>query len=329
MATTDYPHRTEDTLLSASDPFVEALDLSRRPVINGEMGGVYGWASNIFDYLNAQPHVSQQAYCIVMATPAMFSKLPGGDRLTAICKAWFENRSRSFEGLRDQTTHQFAVMEFTGHKFSIPTGATRELGAVTHVGYDVEGEIFTKMFKIWSEYGVMDPEILNAKLVLLDDPGDMLMDDVSVSVCYFEPTRNMRDVSHAAIMVASQPTNTVPIELKRNKAEENTLREISMEMTGLVEFDTLACKQIARTFLALMPLYNPAAVDAPSGFKDRSAAVVAASDTGTIETMTLNAATVISTTTLSTQAASALASVSNTVSGAVNSVASVSDVYLG
>lgn len=300
MASTDYPHRTEDTLLSSSDSFVEALDLSKRPVVNGEVGGFYGWAGSIFDYLNGQPHVSQQAFCIVMATPAMFSKLPGGDRLHAICKAWFENRSRSFEGLRDQTTHQFGVMEFTGHKFSIPTGATRELGAVTHVGYDVEGEIFTKMFKVWSEYGVMDAEILNAKLVLLEDPGDMLMDDVSVSMCYFEPTRNMRDVSHAAVVVAAQPVNTVPIELKRNKAEENTMREISMEMTGLVEFDTLACKQIARTFLALLPLYNPAAVDAPDGFKDRSAAVVAANEAGIIEGMAKKKATVVATSSLPT-----------------------------
>lgn len=285
-ADTNLPHRTDSTLLSASDPFVTALDIGNRPVINGNEGGMYGWAGNVFEYLSAQPHVSQQAWCIVLSTPAMFSRLPGGDQLHSLCKAFFENRSQSFEGLRDSTEVNFGSMEWTGHKMSIPVGATRTLGAVTHTVYDVEGEPFTKMIKVWSQWGLMDPEILNAKLVLLDDPGDMLLDETSYSAIYFEPTRNMRDIAHAAIVVAGQPVNTVPIELKRNKAEENSIRQIQMEFTGVVEFDTLAVRQIARQMLALLPLYNPDGVTVPPGFQERTAILESLTNSGTIERMT-------------------------------------------
>lgn len=285
MSDTNQPHRTDTTLLGSSDPFVQAMDSQDRVVINGEEGGMYGWAGNVFEYLSAQPHVSQQAWCIVLSTPAIFSRLPGGSQLHALCKAFFENRSQSFEGLRDSTEIQFGTMEWTGHRLSIPVGATRTLGQVSHTAYDVEGEPFTKMFKVWSQWGMMDPEILNAKAVLLDDPGDLLLDDTSYSAIYFEPTRNMRDIAHAAIVVGGMPNNTVPIELKRNKAEENTIRQIQMEFSGVVEFDTLAVKQIARKFLKLLPIHNPDAVAPPPGFMNRTATVEGLTNSGTIERM--------------------------------------------
>lgn len=285
MATTNTPHRTGDTLLGKSDEFVRALDLGKRPVINAENGGMYGWAGNAFEYLSTQPHVSQQSWCIMLSTPAMFSKLPGGQRLHGLCKAFFENRSQSFEGIQDRVEHTFGRLEWTGHVMSVPTGATRTLGSVTHTVVDVEGEPFTKMLKIWGSWGVMDAELQNAKLVILSDPGDMLLDDVSASACYFEPTRNMRDVAHAAINVGMMPLNTVPIELKRNKAEENTIRTIQMEFTGVIEMDTLAVKQIARQLLALLPLYNPDAIDAPEGFLSRTATLEGLENAGTIERM--------------------------------------------
>lgn len=287
----NYPHRTDSTLLPTTDAFVAALDLENRPVINGIEGGMYGWAGNTFEYLTAQPHVSQLGWCIMLTSPAAFSRLPGGSQLHSLCKSWFENRSQSFEGLRNSIEFSFATMEWTGHVLSIPTGATRSQGQVSHTGYDVEGEVFTKMFDIWGRWLIMDPELLNAKMVILPNPGEMLLDDQSASCIYFEPTRNMKDVAHAALVVGIMPRNNVPIEIKRNKADENQIRQIQMEFTGLVEFDTLAVKQIARQMLKLLPMYNPDAIAAPEGFKTRSAAVVSAKS-GTIERMTAQKKTI-------------------------------------
>lgn len=281
---TNLPHRTSETLIPQSDPFVQALDMGNRPVINPVQGGQYGWAGNVFEYVSTQPHVSQQAWCIVLSTPAGFSRLPAGDQLHSLCKSFLENRTRIFEGLSDQTVVNFADMRWTGHRMAIAVGAQRTLGAVTHTGYDVEGEPFTKMFKVWQQWLVMDAEILNAKMVILEDPGDMMLDETGYSAIYFEPTRNFRDIAHAAILVGGQPTQNVKIDLKRNKDEDNTIRDIVMEFTGVIEFDTYAVIEIARQMLQLMPLYNPDAVSAPQGFTQRTA-IVENSQAGNIERM--------------------------------------------
>ena len=83
MSTTNLPHRGDTTLLGSSDPFVQAMDMERRTVVNANEGGMYGWAGNVFEYLSAQPHVSQQSFCIVLSTPAAFSRLPG-DRKSVV-----------------------------------------------------------------------------------------------------------------------------------------------------------------------------------------------------------------------------------------------------
>ena len=290
---TNYPHRTKDTLRSQSDAFVQALDLNKRPVINGEPGGNWGWASNIFDYVSMQPHVQQQSWCIVLATPALFSRLPAGNALHSLCKSFFENRTQKFEGLSDRTEINYGEMKWTGHTLSVPTGATRTLGQITHTAYEIEGESFTKMFKIWQQWALMDSEIVNAKAVLLDDPGDLLLDEIGASMIYFEPTKNMRDIAHAQLAVGVMPRTSVPIEMRRDKDDEGQIRIIQMEFTGLIEADTYAVKQLARRMLSLLPMYNPDAIALPVAFQDRTATLVNLKNSGTIERNLQQKATVV------------------------------------
>lgn len=280
---TNYPHRTDQTLMSKSDAFVSAFDLTRRAVVDGRPGGQYGWAANTFEYVSSQPHVQQQAWCIILSTPALFSRLPGGQQLHSLCKSFFENRTRRFEGLSDRTEINFGEMKWTGHTMSMPVGATRSLGTITHTAYDVEGESFTKMFKTWSQWCLMDPETGYPKAVTLRDPGDLMLDEISASAIYFEPSRNFRDVTHAQLVVGIMPRSTVPIEMRRDKDEDGQIREISMEFTGLIESDTWAAKQIARRMMSQMQLYNSDGREAPPGFMDRTATVKSLTESGTIE----------------------------------------------
>jgi len=282
--TTNYPHRNADTLYSASDEFVTALGLENRPVIKGELHGVYGWAGLVFDYLNQQPHLEQMGWCFQLTGPAAFARLPAGKTFASLCKAFFENRSQSFDGLRLQVDFSFQSVEWTGHIMSIPSGATRSQGSVTHTAIDVEGEVFTKLFDVWGRWLIMDPELQNAKIIILDDPGPLLLDDQSCTNIYFTPTRNLRDVAHAALNIGMMPKSLVPIEIKRDKTSEREMRTIQMEFTGLLEWDTLAVKQIARGFLKRLPLYNPDAVAAPSAFLNPTATVDGAAG-GTLKQM--------------------------------------------
>lgn len=285
MSNTNFIHRQDDTLMGKSDPFITALGLEDRVVLNGEKGGQHGFSDDFYNYLNSEPHIQQQGFAVVLSTPAALSRLPSGDRLHALVKAMIENRSESFEGLTLNVENQFEEVVWTGKKMSVPSGASRSIGEVTHNIVDIRGEVFTKVIKIWGDWLMMDPDLQFPKIITLDDPGDILLDDRSASIVYFEPTENFRDVSHAALMVGAMPKNQVPIEIKRNKEEEGQMRRIGLELTGLVEFDTLAAKTIARKMMSLMPLFNPSGIMPPQGFMQRTAAVESATEAGTIENM--------------------------------------------
>lgn len=294
MADSNYIHRTNETLLGKSDPFVQGMGLENRPVVNPALGGIGSYTHNVFEYLNVQPHIQQQAYCIVLSTPNLFSKLPAGTRLHSMCKAFFENRSLKFEGLSDRTEYEYADVTWTGHKLSFPTGATRTLGAVTHSTYDIEGEAFRFLFEAWGNWCIINSDTQMANAVTLADPGDMLLDDISVSCIYFDTTRNGRDISSAQLMVGMMPRSKVNIEMRRDKNEAGNMRNIDMEFTGLVESNTYAVKQIARSFLARMPWFNPSGQQAPSAFMNRTAILESITDTGLLETMSLQKAKIVS-----------------------------------
>jgi len=285
MADSNYIHRTNDTLLSKSDPFVQAMGLQNRPVVNPGIGDISGWTHNVFDYLNVQPHIQQQSWCIVLSTPGIFSRLPGGNRLHSMCKSFFENRSLKFEGLSDRTEFEFADVQWTGHRLSFPSGATRTLGQVTHDTYDLEGEPFRYMFEAWGNWGMINPDTGMPNAVILRDPGDLLLDDIGASCIYFDTTRNGKDISSAQLIVGMMPETKVATELRRDKNEAGQMRNISMPFRGLVESNTYAVKEIARKMLSRLSWYNPGSVQAPSAFMQRTAILESIKDSGVIEHM--------------------------------------------
>lgn len=294
MADSNYPHRTNDTLLGSSDPFVQAMGLENRTVLNPGLGNIGGWSHNVFEYLNVQPHIRQQSWCILLSTPNLFSRLPSSTRLHSMCKAFFENRSLKFEGLSDRTEMEFADVTWTGHKLSFPTGATRTLGTITHSTYDIEGECFRWLFEVWVDWCMINSDTGMPNAVILADPGNLLLDDIAASAIYFEPVRTGKDVSSAQLVVGIMPRNKVQIDMSRDKNEAGQMRNIDMEFTGLIESNTYAVKQIARKMLSKLPFYNPAGVQAPAAFMDRTAILDSITDAGVIEKMTQAAANVVS-----------------------------------
>lgn len=289
---TDSPHRDSKTLMPSSSDWVQALGQQNRPVLNGDVGGQHQFAPNIFRYVSESPHIQQQAYIILLSTPSFFSKLPAGNKLASLTKSMFENRCKSFEGLTKKYETEFGELKWTGRTMSVPIGGTLSLGTLTLKLDDVEGEVYTHLLEIWTQYGLHDPTIGHAKIITMDDPGDLLIDSLSVSAIIFEPTRNFRDISHACLAVGMMPHDTPQIEMRRNKEESGALREIQTEYTGLLEYDTLAAYEIARIFLSKMELYNPDGRSAPYGFKERTATLESVIDAGTIEQMAQQASTV-------------------------------------
>lgn len=286
------PHRGNKTLLSQSSAFFTNTDKGVRPTLDGTQGGQYGFAPNSYAYVSEHPHIDQQGWCFVMSTPTLFSKLPAGNYLHALAKAWFETRARTWQGPTDRTELEFGDVRWSGRTLSVPTGGTRTLGPISFQGYDVVGEPFTNLHSIWVKWLGFDPDLAAPRAVVLSQPGDLLIDERSATLLMFNTTENMRDIAHAAMSMAVMPRSTVEVGIRRNKEEAGQIREINMEYTALTEFDTLAVREVARKFLKKLPLYNNIGSSIPSGFADRTATLNSLRDVGILEQMQAQSKTV-------------------------------------
>ncbi|QBZ70808.1 putative tail tube protein [Edwardsiella phage pEt-SU] len=290
----NFPHRDNLTLMPGNSDFKRAFDIGNTPIINAANGGQYGFAPNNFRYVQEQPYVSQRPYCVNLSTPAAFSNLPGGKDLHGLLRAYMETRSREWSGLTVRTSVDYHDITWAGGStLSFPVGSTRQFGSISHMALDPEGETFSKMFDTWISYLLSDPTIRHPKIITLGYSGELLLDEISMSSVYFEPTRNWQDVRHAVIVLGQMPKEGPNYEFSFNVEQASgQVREISTEFTGLMEFDTLAAKEIARAVMKRMPLYNPGGRAAPSGFKTVTANLAAIKDNGIVDSMNKDARTI-------------------------------------
>lgn len=279
---TNLPHRDNNTLMPGNSEFHRAFDIGNTPVINAAYGGQYGWAPNNYRYVQEQPYVSERPYAICLSTPAGYDHLPGGRTLHALHRAFIETRSRNWSGLTVRTSIDYHDITWAGGAtLSFPVGATRQFGAISHMALDPEGETFSKWLDTWCHYLLKDPVILHPKAITLNYPGELLLDEISGSTIYFEPSRNWKDVRHACLVLAQMPRQGADYEMSFNiEQTSGNVRELNIEFTGLMEFDTFAAKEIARAMLRRLPLYNPAGRDAPAGFKTQTATLQGLRDNG-------------------------------------------------
>lgn len=286
---TNTGHRYNNTQVSSSDPFYAGTDRApERTVLNGgERGGGHGWAFNTYEYVSEHPHIDQQGWLFTLSTPGFFSKFKFGRNLHSLLKSAFETRSISWQGPTEKYDFDFADQKWGGRTMSVPQGATRTLGPFSLKLIDVMGEPYTSLFRIWGLWGIHDPDLGYPRMVLFDDleNGDMLIDNRSASVICFNTSEDLRDISHASMIVGMFPRSTVEVGIRRNKDESGQIREINMEFTGLIEFDTKYVRETARKFLKKLPFFNPDARRADNGFLEPTATVKSLREVGIVEQM--------------------------------------------
>lgn len=284
----NYPHRDNAMLMPGNSEFKKAFDIGDSPVINAAVGGQYGFAPNNYRYVQEQPYVSQRPYYVCLSTPAALSALPGGRELHGIIRAYMETRSREWSGLTVRTNVEYHDITWAGGStLSFPTGSSRQIGSVSHMALDPEGEAFSKTIDAWINYLIADPTIRHPKIITLGNyGGDLLLDEISCSGIYFEPDRNFREPRHAVLALAQMPKEGAQYEFGFN-VENNSgkVREIQTEFTGLLEFDTAGAKAIARSIMSKMPLYNPAGRQAPQGFMQPTSTLQSIRDNGLLDLM--------------------------------------------
>lgn len=283
----NYPHRTSDMLVPRNSEIYQMMDIGDQAVLNAATNGNHGYAANNFGYVQEEPYISERPYCVVLSTPEAFSNIPGGDALHGVLRNAMETRTRSFSGVSSQTTVQFAEVTWQGGQtLSVPSGATRQFGSINHNLYDLRGEEISRMIDIWQTYLLKDPVILHSKIITLDYSGDLLLDEISMACCYFEPDKNFKDIRRACVSLAMMPRNGPQYEMSYNVDDTaGQMRELSLEYTGLFEYNTHAAREIAKSCLKRLPIYNDSAKMAPEGFRTPTARLQSLSSGGIVNQM--------------------------------------------
>ena len=282
------PHRTSDMLVSKSSDFYRNVDAGDQAMLNAAGGGVHGYAANNYGYVQEEPYVSERPYCIVLSTPEAFSSIPGGDALHGVLRNVMESRSRSGSGGSSRTTTEFVDVTWQGGQtLSVPAGSSRQYGSISHELLDLRGEQISRTIDIWQEYILSDPTIRRPKIITLGSySGDLLLDERSMACVYFEPDTLFRDVRRACVVLAMMVKEGPQYEMTYSVDDTaGKTRELTLEFTGLFEWNTAAAKTIARNVMKRMPLYNPAGKSVPTGFGDVTSRLSSLKDGGVVNAM--------------------------------------------
>lgn len=180
-----------------------------------------------------------------------------------------------------------------GQTLSVPAGASRQYGSISHGLLDLRGEEISRMVDVWQEYLLQDPGIRHPKIITVPGyTGDLLLDERAMSCIYFEPDPVFRDVRRACLVLAMMVKEGPQYEMAYSTDDTTgKTRELSLEFTGLFEWNTAAAKTIARNVMSRMPLYNPNGKSVPVGFGDVSARLTS-TEGGIVNLMTQEAKTI-------------------------------------
>ena len=274
VAPSNLPHRTADMLVPRNSDIYSKMDVGNQAMLNAASSGQHGYAANNYRYVQEEPYVSERPYCAVLSTPQAFSSIPGAENFHAVLRNCMEARSRSWSGVSARTSIEYVDVTWQGGQtLSAPSGGTRQFGSITHELLDLRGEEISRMIDVWQEYILHDPVIRHPKIITIPGyTGDLLLDERSMSCIYFEPDPTFREVRRACLVLAMMIKEGPQYEMAYSVDDTaGKTREISMEFTGLYEWNTYAAKTIARNVMQRMALYNPNGKSTPVGFGSVSA----------------------------------------------------------
>lgn len=228
-------------------------------VIDPSFGGQGGYAPNLAQWLNNQAYVSKPTIAVVLEAPGFFSLMTDPNKWVEILRAVFETHVRTIEGLRSGITWTFDehAVGRGGEVQQEVVDAKRERSEPVIGLIDKAGLPFQNFFRIWGQYGMMDPEtgFALASNINITDNQPWLADKYTATVMFFEP-----DMAHKRVVKAWLCTNMMPMnngdeDGSRDPTAPGTFLELSIPFTALTQVGT-GPKLLAQTLLDAMNRTN-------------------------------------------------------------------------
>lgn len=251
------------------------------PILDPSQGGQFGYANNYKEYLSNSGYIRTNLIPIVLTFPTFFDYMPNPDVWKRMCKAIFETRPKSIEGLNGGLTVEYGEHEFgaAGEMQSEVINVTRaRTEPVFNYASDIYGNAIQTFIYYWISYGLMDADTKYPLVGTLDNHPDMALHDLSsMTMAFIEPDTLHRKVQKSWIVTGMRPKGTGDIIGRMDKVAGSELTEFAIETTGVAQFN-LGTNVVAQKLLDDMNITNASPLLRPAFITERTADAKAATN---------------------------------------------------
>ena len=234
--------------------------------------GYEGHLPDLSSYVTNGSYVRRNLVAIVLATPKGFDHLPDGELWHKALKAIIETQSKSISGIVSTLNLEFTenTIGGAGEVQSDIANVTRTPSTPTHGAIEKPGKPISRLMAGWILNLLGDPETKVPRIMTMaSNQGkdiDLLPDDVSMTVLYFEPDHTFRHVLEAWLCTDMKPKSGPVTEGSREMTAAGAPLEHSLEFTCIQQVganvNALAQRELDKMNLGgVNPTDRPAIVD--------------------------------------------------------------------
>ena len=201
-----------------------------------------GYDSHLPDisaYSTNNAYVKRNLIAVVLATPKGFDLLPDSEVWHRALKAIIETQSKAISGITSTLAVEFTenAVGGAGEVQSDVSNVTRAPSTPTHTVVERPGKPIAKLWDGWILNLLGDPETKVPRCMTFagnqDQDIDLLPDQVSCTVLYFEPDHTFRHVVDAWLCTDMKPKNGTANEGVRDLSAGGAGLEHSLEFTSI------------------------------------------------------------------------------------------------
>lgn len=245
-------------------------------------GGQFGYANNLVELVSNNAYIRRNLVCILLEGPRFFDLMPNPNKWYASLKSLVELHMKTWDGFKGGLTVETVehAVGGAGEMQEEYVDVKRERTQPTSTVIEKYGSPIQSLLHTWITFGMMDPDTKTSMLGTLtadtagsaNRPSDLLSDWYTMSCLFFEPDPLHRTVVKSWVVTGMFPKGTGPIEGKRDLLSASELLELSLEWTGVAQFN-LGGNVFAQKILDRININNANPYLRPSFIANRNAEV--------------------------------------------------------
>ena len=217
---------------SLTDGKARAIDLS--------VGGQQGAKRDNSNWISTTLYTKQKLIPALLRSPGGFRFMPDSAKRIAILKSIMEIHSISITGLNSSLTVETgdSLVNNSGEVFQTVIKVSRERSNPIHSVMEVKGKPVTTFVKQWIQELLQDPEsghpgIIGRPEYIAAGSPDLLADDVSAAMLYYEPNVERTGVTGTSYMCTNMFPLSITDEAQRVIGAPNETMQVDIPFSSL------------------------------------------------------------------------------------------------